>query len=119
MLESPYRLSASWEGRSIDRVLSFGPVTIGRESGDIVIPAGVVSNPHLRLDVSHSGVTVTDLGSTNGTFLNRERLHASVPVALRPGSTLMLGSVVQLRLDGVSTGPAPAAQRKGATVIDR
>lgn len=119
--ESPYRLSISWEGRTVDRVLSFGTMTLGRESGEIQVPAGVVSNPHLRLQVTPSGVTVTDLGSTNGTFVNGNRLHVNEPLAMRPGTELMLGSVVRLRLGAAGPGvPGPGpGPVKGATVIDR
>lgn len=36
-------------------------------------------------------LTVTDLGSTNGTYVGGQRLAANVPVALHSGSTVYLG----------------------------
>lgn len=42
-------------------------------------------------------ITFTDLGSTNGSFL---RLPADEPVSLSPGSELLLGRELTVRLDG-------------------
>jgi len=62
--------------------LAKGTVTIGRSSTcDIQILTHFVSREHARLTVSpRGGVTVEDLGSTNGVFVNsvrvdRQELH--------------------------------------------
>ncbi|MBI2380382.1 MAG: FHA domain-containing protein [Gammaproteobacteria bacterium] len=47
----------------------------GRESDcDIAIPASGVSRRHARLLLTGAGLAVEDLGSTNGSFVNEERI---------------------------------------------
>ena len=41
-----------------------------------------------------------DLGSTNGTWVNEQRLTAQVPVTLSPGDTIQVGSPeIQLQVE--------------------
>jgi pSer/pThr/pTyr-binding forkhead associated (FHA) protein len=64
--------------------------TIGRAIGcTIRIPSSAVSRLHCRLRIEHGVVTVEDLGSINGTFLNGARVRAIETV--RPGDHLMVG----------------------------
>jgi hypothetical protein len=50
-----------------------------------------VSREHARLHTENDQLYVTDLGSTNGTFLAGERLQPNTPTLLRKGAELMLG----------------------------
>lgn len=50
-----------------------------------------VSRNHARLHVDDGKLYITDLGSTNGTFLGGERLEPHVPTPLRKGTDLFLG----------------------------
>src|SRR5262249_32893094 len=70
-----------------------GPeATIGRALGSTVrIPSSDVSRLHCRLRVEHGVVTVEDLESVNGTFLNGARVRGVETV--RPGDRLTLGPV--------------------------
>lgn len=43
------------------------------------------SRRHAKLSVTPAGVTIEDLKSTNGTFVNGKRLTANAPVSLRAG----------------------------------
>jgi pSer/pThr/pTyr-binding forkhead associated (FHA) protein len=74
-------------------VLSPGTLILGRDPDlDIPLPwEPTVSRRHLRLTVTSSEVTVTDLGSSNGTFVNEQRVTTS---ALRSGDRLQLGQCV-------------------------
>jgi hypothetical protein len=66
--------------------------TIGRDQRcDLYVADMTVSRLHARLAREAGGWRLTDLGSTNGTRLNGWRLRAPVPV--RPGDTIMFGSV--------------------------
>ena len=70
-------------------------LTIGRIEGknDISLPtAASVSGRHCTVSVSGNSVTVTDLGSTNGTYVDDRKLTPNVPVSLANGSVISLGS---------------------------
>ncbi len=68
-----------------------GPIVIGRSKGlDIVLDEANVSGKHARLTVSGNDVTLEDLGSTGGTFVNGEKLKQ--PRVLREGDRIMIGS---------------------------
>jgi len=63
--------------RAYDRL----PITIGRSrSCDLVIANDLVSSDHARLEEDRGQLKVTDLGSTNGTFVNGRRLDGSTIV---------------------------------------
>jgi pSer/pThr/pTyr-binding forkhead associated (FHA) protein len=68
------------------------PCTIGRGRGvDLAISLDQVSRQHARLEGGAAGLTIEDLGSTNGTFVNHERISSS-PVAINPGDRIHLGT---------------------------
>ncbi len=63
---------------------------IGRNpQADIPLPTSIVSWQHARLDRTAQGHTLTDLGSTNGTFVNGQRLTR--PHQLRQGDVVQIG----------------------------
>lgn len=70
------------------------PLTPGRHVvGRDVLGHPTVGSPHLALEVDPVGaVTVSDLGSTNGSVLDGVPLER--PAALRPGSVLQCGAVL-------------------------
>jgi hypothetical protein len=53
-----------------------------------------VSRVHASIGYAGHTLTLTDLGSTNGTFINNQRLVARQPRILRDGDLLRLGSLV-------------------------
>lgn len=61
-----------------------GPVTVGRSPAcDVVTPDPTVSTCHARFDVTAAGhVTVTDLGSHNGTLVDGTVVEGSTPVTV-------------------------------------
>jgi hypothetical protein len=66
---------------------------IGRSpEADIVIDDPYASEFHLRLVASEDGLTLHDLGSTNGTYLNGRRVTA--PAELRRGDAVQVGKTV-------------------------
>ncbi len=66
--------------------------TIGRAvENDIVITSRRISREHAHLRREGWRVILEDLDSTNGTFLNRERLLS--PTALRDGDRIQIGDV--------------------------
>jgi len=59
------------------------PITIGRaDSSTLVISDDYVSTNHARLVPRGDAWVVEDLGSTNGTFLDRTKVTAPTPVPI-------------------------------------
>jgi predicted component of type VI protein secretion system len=68
-------------------------ITIGRDvKNDFVINDAEVSRSHVRLTLQSDGVLVEDLASTNGAFINGQRITNAK--SLRPGDVLGLGETV-------------------------
>jgi pSer/pThr/pTyr-binding forkhead associated (FHA) protein len=75
--------------------ISSDEVTIGRENSAILIEDdGEVSRNHAVVRLSADGLEVEDSGSTNGTFVNEQRI--AEPTPLNRGDILRVG---QTRLD--------------------
>jgi pSer/pThr/pTyr-binding forkhead associated (FHA) protein len=69
-----------------------------RKDCDLCVPLMSVSRRHCELDLDQSRLTVRDLGSKNGTFLNGVRISES-PV--KPGDVLKIGTVYfGIQIDG-------------------
>ena len=70
-------------------VLGDGETSAGRgPESDIFLADVTVSRHHAVFNVDTEGLTVTDLGSTNGTYVNGRRHETA---ALAPGDEVMLG----------------------------
>ena len=68
-------------------------LTIGRAAGcQIPLDDSYASQLHARLFRRNGDVLVEDLGSTNGTFLNRKKVTSAVP--MRKGDRLQVGKTV-------------------------
>lgn len=101
---------------SIRLVLNSGPtpgkafplekpeIFIGRDLGnDIVINDPEVSRRHARLSNQGNQYIIEDLGSTNGTSINGQRLTG--PYMLRPGEQITFGERVNLVVEAVAKAP--------------
>ena len=98
-------------------------VVIGRRpEADIRIPVGEVSRAHCEIKVQGDKVLVRDLGSSNGTFVNDERISEAT---LKPGDHMRIGPVeFTIQIDGVpakiqpvTPKPAQQAPTNGPTKI--
>jgi hypothetical protein len=68
-------------------------ITVGRAAGcHVTLDDTYVSQIHARVFRRDGQVLVEDLGSTNGTYLNRSRVSA--PMVVHPGDHLQMGGVV-------------------------
>jgi pSer/pThr/pTyr-binding forkhead associated (FHA) protein len=73
------------------RVRAGGIKTIGRATrADFIMDAPLVSRLHCRLEATADGLEVTDLSSTNGTFVNGRRIERA---RLKDGDRLRVGRV--------------------------
>lgn len=78
--------------------LTASPLTIGRmKPADAVIEVDSISRNHARISRVGTGYSIEDLGSSNGTYVNGERVQGS-PHAVLNGDTIALGGDVELRL---------------------
>src|SRR5688572_22359807 len=65
-------------------------ISIGRVQGnDIVLPKGNISKRHTKLAVESGKLTVFDLKSTNGTYVNGRKI--AEPTAIRGGDKIFVG----------------------------
>jgi class 3 adenylate cyclase len=76
---------------------------VGRDCVGLLLADRQTSRQHLRLSVEGEAVVVTDLGSTNGTFVDGRRLEGAH--RLGPGELVRLGeTTIQLDADGTGAG---------------
>lgn len=93
--------------------LQAAKITIGRDPmSDIAIGDPEVSRTHARLEQTGTGYQIQDLGSTNGTFINGQRMGSEV-IQLLPGQEIVLGSSVALIYEEIGADEAAMA-----TIID-
>jgi S1-C subfamily serine protease len=92
-----------------------GTTQVGREADNsLVLDDERVSKHHARLTSAQGGVELVDLNSTNGTYVNGQRVTGTVMV--QPGDTIRVGQTT-LRVDSSDpaignhtvVGAAPAA----------
>jgi FHA domain len=82
-----------------ERVLDSAPITLGRSGqNDIALPNDdFASSAHARIEPRRDGVWIEDVGSTNGTFVNGERVDGAR--RLQTGDVVRIGET-DLRFDG-------------------
>lgn len=91
-------------------------VSIGRVEGDLVIgSAPELSTLHARVipDPDGNGLKILDLRSTNGTFLNGERIQASA--IAKPGDRIKMGGV-EFEIAAAADAAAASNAKKAKTV---
>lgn len=83
-------------------------ITIGRaDVNDIVLPTAKVSKRHAKLEATPQGLILTDLKSTNGTYLNGRKVLA--PTTVGDSDRIHVGEFalkVQVT-SGLPSGPQP------------
>ena len=80
------------------------PQVVGRApTNDVPVFDPTISRRHAELVTSDSGVSVKDLGSSNGTFHNGSRVESCL---VKPGDTITFGKVA-FKLNNFQTQAAP------------
>lgn len=90
---------------------------IGRDSSSgVAINDAEISRKHARLTFQGGKYVLDDLGSTNGTFVNGQRLTG--PVVLKAGDIISLGEQIVLMYDAINFDPGAtvAVSHKSARV---
>jgi pSer/pThr/pTyr-binding forkhead associated (FHA) protein len=88
-------------------------ITVGRSSeSDLMLIEGMVSREHAKFELASGKLTITDIGSTNGTFVNGERVRSR---QLDEGDRVLIGTtilkVVFSRLPVGTKPPPPPSSR--------
>ena len=107
---------------AVPRASGAGLIVVGRDgSCDFVIDSPKISGRHCQLRFAGDRVEVTDLGSSNGTFVGDERVRVQGTVAVFPGQSVFMSTVPLpieeiARRNGVTW--AAAGRPAPATVMD-
>jgi pSer/pThr/pTyr-binding forkhead associated (FHA) protein len=105
------RLSVQIEiDKAMDLETPKSTVLVGRSSNnDLVIPHDSVSRSHCCIDFQKGLFYITDLGSSNGTFIDGEKLSPNIRTKFPKNSQLTIG---RLECDlGLSNSPVPHQER--------
>ncbi|CAN5568707.1 hypothetical protein BH11ARM2_BH11ARM2_13980 [soil metagenome] len=96
----PEKAPATLIGPDKEYPLKPGTNTFGRKPENIVqISEAAVSGRHGQLEVLPDGVFLTDLGSSNGTFVNGAKLGANMRTQIRPDDVVRIANLeYRLRL---------------------
>ncbi len=88
------------------RLLPGSVRTAGRAPGaNFIVDATLVSRVHCRLTAGASEIEIVDLDSTNGTFLNGERVDRRA--VARSGDRIGIGRVELIVSEGTGSNDAP------------
>ena len=88
------------------RLLPGNVRTAGRAPGaNFIVDAALVSRVHCRLTAGASEIEIVDLDSTNGTFLNGERVGKRA--VARSGDRIGIGRVELIVSEGTGSSDAP------------
>ena len=92
------KLRITVAGKTFEHDLTGSAVTAGRnEDLDLTLPTREASREHLRVGkLRDGGWGVLDLGSTHGTFLNREKLEPKRPSRLAHDDEIRIGKAVRI-----------------------
>src|SRR5688500_19507450 len=114
-----YRLISTEGDQSFELRLGT-QLILGRAlNSDIPVLDPTISRRHAEIVCDPQGVEIRDLGSSNGTFLNGDKVART---RVTPGDLVTFGKVA-FRLKEVTTTfetptmPAPVAVRPGATIV--
>jgi pSer/pThr/pTyr-binding forkhead associated (FHA) protein len=92
-MANPYlEVESGAEAKRYELEIGIDDVVVGRSTDcHWVISSGAVSRRHARLRRQNAQITIEDLGSSNGTFVNGVRL--SEPATLKDRDSVKFGSV--------------------------
>src|SRR5689334_21793147 len=101
-------ISGKYQGGEFP-IVNDKPIIVGRSSDlDMVIVEDMVSRKHARIQMQQDQIWIEDLGSTNGTFVNGEKIKRA---RLKEGDRVLIGTSILKLIAGDANGPPPNANR--------
>ena len=96
-------------------------ILVGRSSDlDMVLVEDMVSRKHAKISVATDQIFIQDLGSTNGSFVNGEKIRRA---RLKEGDRILIGTsiikVVAVDSDGITENADEAKRRMAAVSAER
>ena len=96
-------LELQGQSTSIKKITIRHDIVIGRGSDcNLKLVAPLISRRHCFLRIKETSASITDLGSSNGTFINGQQLEPNRRYKLKEGMKLTIGGVkflVKVRAD--------------------
>jgi len=111
--QASWYLETAVEGGQLRRIAIYAlPFRVGRGSGlELVLPSDSVSKNHAEIYARGPALRLRDLGSTNGTFLNRDPIE---DVPLQEGDIIHFADFeFRLGRSELAAGPPPLPETEG------
>lgn len=104
--------------KTMDVEIPKSTVTIGRASGnDVAIPHESISRSHCTVQLNKGVFTITDLGSSNGTYIDGEKIPPNKPKNFLPSSQIVLGKIeCEFSEGGLTTDQLAKAESVKASI---
>ena len=118
-MNMPGILEIRYGGKVVERPLGELVTTLGRsDDNEVVLKDDLVSRHHAKLEWSEGVPCLTDLGSNNGTLVNGGEIEPRVPLRLKEGDVISIGSfTLTVRLSpAAERPPLPAAEARHVAI---
>jgi NADPH-dependent 2,4-dienoyl-CoA reductase/sulfur reductase-like enzyme/pSer/pThr/pTyr-binding forkhead associated (FHA) protein len=93
-------------------------VSIGRQPGiALLVDEGTVSRRHAEISYANGQYILLDVGSSNGTFVNGQRLKSQAPYILQPDDTIRFGTKVKFTFKQRAVDPKLKVAMSSVTMI--
>src|SRR5262245_16336502 len=101
-------ISGKYQGGEFP-IVNDKPIIVGRSSDlDMVLVEDMVSRKHARITMQQDQIWIEDLGSTNGSFVNGEKIKRA---RLKEGDRVLIGTSILKAIAG-HAGPADTTDAK-------
>jgi phage tail-like protein len=106
-----FQLKIKGPDTSWEITIEEGSMIIGRQVGnDLLLEHPQISRRHATIDCTPETCYITDLNSSNGTFVNEGKITPGVQIQLKPGDVLKIGPfILELSMVEVEV-PTPEEQ---------
>ncbi|MEZ4261751.1 MAG: FHA domain-containing protein [Polyangiaceae bacterium] len=109
-------ISGKYQGGEFP-IVNDKPIIVGRSSDlDMVLVEDMVSRKHARISMQQDQIWIEDLGSTNGTFVNGEKIKRA---RLKEGDRVLIGTSILKVIAGEGSRDSTDAKKDLESVAER